>query len=143
MVLIETNLHVDGVRPFSQSPAMEATFGAIKARYGDLSPDGADHFQAMPAKATHLMESEPRLTTDGISTVSLPTLVLVGDDDIIELGHTVAVYEALSSGRLAVVPAASHGVAIEHPDLVGRPIGEFLASSDLPQTMMPSRRASA
>ncbi len=49
MVLIETNLHVDGVRPFSQSPAMEATFRAIKARYGDLSPDGADHFQAMPS----------------------------------------------------------------------------------------------
>ena len=28
---------------------MEATFRAIKARYGDLSPDGADHFQAMPS----------------------------------------------------------------------------------------------
>ena len=72
--------------------------------------------------------------------MSVPTLVLVGDDDLIELAHTVALYEALPAGRLGVIPAASHMVTIEQPELVGRLIADFLESPDPPQTMMPSRR---
>ena len=141
MVLIGVDFHFTGVRPFGQDPAMEATFEAMKAMYVERSPDGADHFPVMLAKATELMASEPQLTTDDIATVSTPTLVLVGDDDLIELAHTVALYEALPAGRLAVIPAASHMVPVEQPEVVGRLIADFLAAPDPPQTMMPSRRA--
>jgi pimeloyl-ACP methyl ester carboxylesterase len=143
MVLIGTNFHYEGVRPFGPSPAMEATFEAMKAMYDDRSPDGPEHFQAMLGKATELMGSEPRLTTEDIAKVSTPTLVLVGDDDLIDLAHTVALYEALPAGRLAVIPAASHMVPVEQPELVGRSIAQFLETPEPPQTMMPSRRTSA
>jgi pimeloyl-ACP methyl ester carboxylesterase len=141
MVLIGTNFHHEGTRPFGQDPAMQATFEAMKAEYGQRSPDGAAHFQAMLAKATELMETEPRLTTNDLVEVSIPTLVLVGDDDVIELAHTVALYEALPAGRLAVIPAASHMVPIEQPRLVGQLIADFLEAPEPPQTMMPSRRS--
>jgi len=143
MVLIGTDFHYEGVRPFGQDPAMDATFEAMKGAYGERSPDGAEHFQAMLAKATELMETEPTLTTQDIVKVSTPTLVIVGDDDVIELAHTVALYEALPAGRLAVIPAASHMVPVEQPELVGRLIAEFLSAPDPPQTMMPSRRTTA
>jgi pimeloyl-ACP methyl ester carboxylesterase len=143
MVLIGTDFHYQGVRPFVPSPAMESTFEAMKASYGERSPDGAAHFPAMLAKATSLMDTEPRLTTDDVAKVSAPTLVLVGDDDLIELTHTVALYEALlPAGRLAVVPAASHMVPAEQPELVGRLIADFLGAPGTPHTMMPSRRPS-
>jgi pimeloyl-ACP methyl ester carboxylesterase len=140
MVLIGTDFHFEGVRPFGQDPAMEAAFESMKSSYLERSPDGVEHFPVMLAKATHLMETEPRLTTDDIATIATPTLVLVGDDDLIELGHTVALYEALPAGRLAVVPAASHLVPVEQPELVGRLIADFLAAPEPPRTMMPSRR---
>jgi pimeloyl-ACP methyl ester carboxylesterase len=140
MVLIGTNFHFEGTRPFGDDPAMEATFEAMKTAYGQRSPDGAEHFQAMLAKATELMETEPRLTTKDLAEVSMPTLVLVGDDDLLELAHTVALYEALPAGRLAVIPAASHMVPVEQPEFVGRLIADFLEAPEPPQTMMPSRR---
>lgn len=94
----------------------------------------------MLAKATELMEAEPRLTTKDLAEVSMPTLVLVGDDDLIELAHTIALYEALPAGRLAVIPAASHMVPVEQPELLGRVIADFLEAPEPPHTMMPSRR---
>ena len=140
MVLIGTDFHFEGVRPFGQDPAMEATFEAMKASTSSARPTVPSTFPEMLAKATALMGSEPRLTTDDIAKVSAPTLVLVGDDDLIELAHTVALYEALPAGRLAVIPAASHMVPVEQPELVGRLIADFLAAPEPPQTMMPSRR---
>ena len=89
MVLIGTDFHYEGVRPFGQDPAMDATFEAMKGAYGERSPDGAEHFQAMLAKATELMETEPTLTTQDIVKVTMPTLVIVGDDDVIEPAHTL------------------------------------------------------
>lgn len=140
MVLIGTDFHYEGVRPFGQDAAMAATFEAMKASYGERSPDGPEHFQAMLGKATELMETEPTLTTRDLAAVSSPTLVLVGDDDLIEHAHTVALYEALPAGRLAVIPAASHMVPVEQPGLVGRLIADFLEAPEPPRTMMPSRR---
>lgn len=140
MVLIGTNFHHEGTRPFGQDSAMEATFEAMRADYGRRSPDGAEHFQAMLAKATELMRTEPRLTTEDVAAVSMPTLVLVGDDDVIELSHTVELYEALPAGRLAVIPGASHMVPVEQPELLGRMIAAFLEAPEPPRTMMPSRR---
>lgn len=140
MVLIGTNFHHEGTRPFGQDPAMEATFEAMKTDYGQRSPDGAEHFPAMLAKATELMSTEPTLTTDDLAEVSMPTLVLVGDDDVIELAHTVELYESLPAGRLAVIPAASHMVPVEQPEFLGGLIADFLDAPEPPQTMMPSRR---
>ena len=69
-----------------------------------------------------------------------PTLVLVGDDDLVRLDHTVALYEALPAGRLCVVPGASHAVVIERPRFVAAVIAEFLQGPEPPETLIPIRR---
>jgi fermentation-respiration switch protein FrsA (DUF1100 family) len=51
-----------------------------------------------------MIGTEPTLTTDNLRTVGTPTLVLVGDDDLITLAHTTELYESLAAGQLAVVP---------------------------------------
>ena len=48
--------------------------------------------------------TEPTLTEGDLTGIAAPTLVLAGDDDLIKLSHTSALYEALPAGQLAIVP---------------------------------------
>jgi pimeloyl-ACP methyl ester carboxylesterase len=139
-VVIGTNYHCDGVPPFEvdpQSPLGQNLAGA----YAERSPDGPGHFATVLGKGLALFKVEPTLTTDDIAGITPPTLVMVGDDDMVPLAHTCSLYEALPRGQLAVVPAASHALPLEHPDLVALLIGHFLAATDPPETLLPVRRA--
>ena len=70
-----------------------------------------------------------------------PTLVLAGDDDMISLDHTSALFRAIPNSELAVVPGTSHALPMEKPELVNRLILDFL-EKDPPRTFMPLRRQS-
>lgn len=138
-VLIGTNFHHDGVRPMEM--ADDDPLGATMYKaYVERTPDGADHFQLVLEKAMTLFATEPTLTVDDLRQIPTPTLVLVADDDIQELAHTVALYESLPAGQLAVVPRASHALPMERPDEVARLIRDFLTADLPPVTLMPSRR---
>ncbi|MFH8978592.1 alpha/beta fold hydrolase [Streptomyces sp. NPDC017890] len=108
--------------------------------YESVTPDGPDHWPVVAAKMTDMWRTEPTLTTQDPVRVVAPTLVLVGDDDLMTPEHTTALYRAIPESRLAVVPGASHLVPLEQPDLVNRLILEHLAQ-DAVETMMPVRRA--
>jgi pimeloyl-ACP methyl ester carboxylesterase len=140
VVVIGTNYHRDGLLPIEADP--QSPLGQfLAAAYSERSPDGAEHFEIVLGKGLALFKAEPTLTTDDIAGITHPTLVMVGDDDIVPLAHTCSLYEALSRGQLAVVPRASHALPLEHPDLVTRLIVDFLAATDPPETLMPVRRA--
>jgi pimeloyl-ACP methyl ester carboxylesterase len=139
LVLIGANFHHDGLRPLNPSPEVTALLHSV---YVELSPDGADHFQAIIEKSVVMFESEPELTTEQLATIQAPTLVMVGDDDLIELAHTCALYEALPAGQLSVIPATSHALPVEKPTEVSRVILQFLSAPLSVETLIPSRRAS-
>ena len=136
-VLIGANYHVSGLREIPHETALG------KRMYEDYlarSPDGAGHYQTVLAKSLALYAQQPTLTTAELQTIPTPSLVLAGDDDLIELSHTASLYEHLPHGQLAIVPAASHAVALEAPEDVARLILHFLRADEPPVTMMPSRR---
>jgi pimeloyl-ACP methyl ester carboxylesterase len=138
-VLIGANYHFEGTRPLEMAdddPLGQAMFEA----YAERSPHGGEHFPAVLEKTLPLYASEPTLNPDDLGRVTTPTLVLVGDDDIIELAHTVMLFEALPAGQLAVVPRTSHMVPMEAPQEVAHLVRDFLSADVPPQTLMPSRR---
>ncbi len=139
VVLIGVNYHHEGARPFNGGG--DGMFASLAASYGERSPNGPEHFEEVVTKTLTLWGSEPTLTTADLNEVSVPVLVLVGDDDIIELSHTVTMYESIPGAQLSVVPAASHALPLEQPEETGQIILRFL-TMDLPvDTIMPSRRA--
>jgi len=140
MVLIGANFHFEGVITAEMSPESDAA-KQIHADYVARSPDGADHFDIVMQKAFTLFATEPTMTVDDLRDIAAPTLVLVGDDDMIDLRHTRELYEALPDAQLAVVPGTSHAVPFEKPAETARLIEEFLAGAGTPQTLMPVRRA--
>jgi pimeloyl-ACP methyl ester carboxylesterase len=140
MVLIGANYHFEGMLPLDLEPDSPA-IAQIVAEYVERSPDGADHVGAMMEKTLHMFVTEPTMTLDDVREITAPTLVLVGDDDVISLKHTCDLYEALPNGQLAVVPGASHALPMEKPAEAARIIVDFLKADGVGETMMPVRRA--
>ncbi len=139
MVLIGTNFHYEGVLPANLPP--DSPFRSqIREEYAARAPEGAEHFQEMVDKSLTMWTTEPTWTEGDLTSITAPTLVLVGDDDVTLLSHTATLYEELPAGQLGVVPRTSHALPIERPAEVARIILDFLAAELPPATLMPVRR---
>ena len=53
---------------------------------------------------------EPDYTLEQMASISAPTLVIVGDRDLITSEHSVEMFRAISDAQLCVLPNAGHGV---------------------------------
>jgi pimeloyl-ACP methyl ester carboxylesterase len=73
--------------------------------------------------------------------VTARALVLAGDDDLVTLDRTLALYRALPAAELAVLPNASHLLLTEHGGAVRDTVLTFLTANAAP-TCMPIARAS-
>ena len=140
LVVIGTNYHYDGLMPVEPDPE-SPLFQALSTAYVERSPDGAEHFDVVLGKSLAMFGSEPTMTTADIARITQPTLVVVGDDDMVTLSHTSSLYESLPQGQLAIVPGASHALPLEQPDALAGLILEFLAAAESPRTLVPVRRA--
>ena len=85
--------------------------------------------------------TEPTFTVDDMAKITAPTLVLVGDDDLIQLEPHLRALRGAAGGAVCVVPASSHALPVEKPDETARVILGFLAADLPPATLMPIRRA--
>ena len=131
----------DGVDETTEADAADNGIVALlAAAYAERSPDGPDHFAVVAAKGHHLFGIEPELTVADLARVSVPVLVMAGDDDLVPLSHTAAFFAGLPEAQLAIVPGASHGLPMEHPQEVVGLIERFLGSDVPPVTMMPNLR---
>ena len=140
LVVIGANYHFDGVMPVELDPESSLVQALGKA-YIERSPDGPEHLELAFSKSFRMISAEPTLTTADLAQIAPPVLVVVGDDDLVALPHTVSLYGALPEGQLAVVPGASHALPLEQPDVLTDLILGFLAAVEPPHTLIPIRRA--
>jgi pimeloyl-ACP methyl ester carboxylesterase len=138
LVAIAGPAHYQGWAPEAIDPANEAPAFMHQA-YGEVSPNGIDHYPVVLAKMaqTHLVE--PTLAPADLGRIGCRTLVMVGDDDEVRLEHAVEMYRALADGELAVVPGTSHGLLVEKPELCNQIILDFLEGEAV-ATLAPIRR---
>ncbi|GGT15869.1 alpha/beta fold hydrolase [Streptomyces chromofuscus] len=127
---------LDDVTPDSPDLAL------FRELYDAVAPDGAGHWPVVAARTVDMWRTEPTLTAEELGRVSAPTLVLVGDDDLVTLEHTIALYRAIPDAQLAVVPGTSHLAPLEKPGQVNRLILDHLGNEPI-ETMLPVRRARA
>ncbi|HXO08495.1 MAG TPA: alpha/beta hydrolase [Solirubrobacteraceae bacterium] len=139
LVFVAGVFHRDGWAPGvvdgDQSPP-----AFLERLYGEISPDGADHYPAVVDKLQRMHDAGPTLTAADLDQVSTRTLVMLGDDDEVRLEHALALYRALADAELAVVPGTSHGLLVEKPALCNAIMIDFL-TQDPVATMAPIRRA--
>jgi pimeloyl-ACP methyl ester carboxylesterase len=116
------------------------TVAFLGSTYGEVSPDGEEHFPVVVRKDFELSTREPVLTTEQLSTIGARTLVMAADDDITPLEHMVDFYRALPNAELAIVPGTSHFLLQEKAALCNAIILDFLLNEPV-ATVAPVRRA--
>ena len=141
VVLVCGVFHRDGWTPGAVD-LDDAAAAFLATGYGEVSPDGPEHFPIVAAKMARMHAEEPSLAVSDLEGVTSRTLVMVGDDDEVTLEHAVAMYRAITDAELAVVPGTSHGLLWEKPALCNAIIVDFLATEPVP-TLAPIRRATA
>jgi pimeloyl-ACP methyl ester carboxylesterase len=110
--------------------------------YGEVSPDGEDHFPVVVDKIGEMFRNEPHVDVSELARITARTLVMYADDDLMTLAHAVALYDALPDAELAVVPGTSHFLTQEKPHLVNALLVDFLTNDPVP-VVAPIRRAPA
>src|SRR5664279_3916311 len=81
---------------------------------------------ATQKKLADLMEKYPNFTIEQLKQINVPTLIAVGDHELIALDHTVNLFKSLPHAQLLIVPDATHLVLVEQPDLMNKEIIKFL-----------------
>ena len=130
--------HRDGWLPQAIDPNAEIP-QFIVSMYGEVSPDGVEHFPIVAKKLADTHQRSPALAPADLGKISARTLVMIGDDDQVTLEHALQFYRALPRGELAIVPGTSHGLLVEKTELCNRILLEFLLQEPV-ETRAPIRR---
>jgi pimeloyl-ACP methyl ester carboxylesterase len=140
LVLVSGGFHRDGLMPGADEFEVEPVVEFLGPAYGEVSPDGEEHFRVVAEKIAEMAAKEPALEQSELSQVTSRTLVMFSDDDLMSLGHVVAMYDAIPNAELAVVPGTSHFLLQEKPELCNKIIMDFLTTEPVP-TVAAIRRA--
>jgi pimeloyl-ACP methyl ester carboxylesterase len=82
----------------------------VSDAYARLSPDGADHWPIVLGRLQRMWAVEPSLTREQLQSIEAPTLIIVGDGDIVTAEHAVEMFRTIPAAQLCVVPHSGHGV---------------------------------
>ncbi len=140
LVLISGGFHRDGLMPGMDQFDVDEVVKFLGAAYGEVSPDGAEHFPVVVRKVARMTAEEPALPQSELRGITSRTLVMFADDDLMTLEHVNAMYEGIPNSELAIVPGTSHFLLQEKPTLCNTIVVDFLTTEPVP-TVAPVRRA--
>ena len=131
LVLIGQAVNFEHMRPemkaMMEGLSVEVLPPMLRALYAAASPDGPEHFDVVFDKCAAMWRTDPGVAYARLERVTAPTLVLLGDRDMISLEHAAAMQRALPDVQVGVVPGATHGLPMEKPELTNRLLLDFLA----------------
>ena len=82
----------------------------LRETHRERSPDGPDGWARLLGRLQPMWRSEPAFSPDDLGRIRSPTLVIVGDRDVVTAEHAVAMFRAIPGASLCIVPGAEHGV---------------------------------
>lgn len=89
--------------------------------HSDLS-----NFGGLLEEMSTMWTQSPSFTVSDIATIKAKTLVIAGDHEDMDLGHTLSLYNALPNAQLFIVPDATHYSLQERPELINMVVLQFL-----------------
>ena len=142
LVMISGGFNKSGEATPDMDWDVDQLFEFLGPSYGEVSPDGIDHFRVVATKIGEMAAVEPNLRASDLAKVPQRALVMFSDDDLVTMTHVVEMYDALPNAELAVVPGTSHFLTQEKPALVNAIVLDFLTNDPVP-TIAAIRRAPA
>ena len=134
---VAASLENDGIRAFAERYA----YGPTRVQFENKDPRGFAEFKqqlsehsAVGARLTQLgvQKERPSLydLIDQMKALTVPTLVLTGDEDWPCLQPALLMKQTIPSAALSVMPNCGHTINIEDPDQFNRLVGEFVVQVD-------------
>ena len=110
--------------------------------YLRVAADPATGWPNLVAKVKAFDAATPEWTTDEIRAIAAPTMIVLGDSDIIRPEHAVTMFRLLGGGvpgdlqpmpacRLAVLPATTHTSIPRRAEMIASMVHEFLSDSSV------------
>ena len=102
--------------------AIELTREALDS----MPPEARDTPQGRrELKTTEMLLVEPNIDASELGSIEAPTLIMVGDHDVIRPEHAVEIYEHLPNGALKVLRNATHMAPQDDPVRFNRAVERF------------------
>ncbi len=76
-------------------------------------------------KLFSLIWSQPNIEFSELQKITSPSLIISGDADIINLEHTIKIYQNIPKANLWILPNCGHGTFIEYPEEFNRKVHDF------------------
>ena len=119
LILNAANLYPEGLEPW----LLESLITERRQLLHADTPDAAYRIALLD-----LMIHEPHIDPAALHALTMPTLVIVGDQDIIQEEHTRLIAASLPNARRAVVPGG-HDCANRNPADFNEAVWQFLAET--------------
>ncbi len=127
----------EGIRVFAEKYA----YGPTRVQFENKDPRGFAEFKqqlsehsAVGARNTQLgvQKERPSLydLVDRMKTLTVPTLILTGDEDWPCLQPALLMKQTIPTAALSVMPNCGHTINIEDPDQFNRLVGDFVVQVD-------------
>ena len=127
----------EGIEAFAASYAL----GPTRVQHQNKDPRGFDEFRrmlaehsAIGARNTQLgvQRERPSLydLVDEMKALAVPTLILMGDEDVPCLQPSLLLKQSIPSAGMAVMANCGHAINLEEPDEFNHIVGGFLAQVD-------------
>jgi pimeloyl-ACP methyl ester carboxylesterase len=141
LVLASVTYRLDGVHP-----GLMEGLGEMKPEMMHGSPWHEEYMRIAPrpedfatlfAKKTEMDRQVRDLSADDVAAIGAPTLLIIGDSDIVRPEHAVEMFRLLGGGvmgdltglpnsQLAILPGTTHATLVERGDWLGSMITTFL-----------------
>lgn len=130
-------IRANGMAAFADRYAL----GPTRVQFENKDPRGFAEFKRMLAEHSAVGSANTQLgvqrerpslyeLTDAMRTLTVPTLILHGDEDWPCLAPGLLMKRTIPSAALAVMPNCGHGINLEAPDEFNRILGDFLQHVD-------------
>jgi pimeloyl-ACP methyl ester carboxylesterase len=129
LVVISAIFDRSGMTPeFWQSmehASLDSMPAELKQAYVAVAPH-PEQLQTFHDKSVKRMMEFKGWQKESIRGIGAPTMVIVGDRDVVRPEHAVEMFRLLPHGELAIVPGATHGLIVEKADLLAAMVLPFL-----------------
>ncbi len=130
IVAISANFHPSGLIPEAnriQDNTIHISPNKITDwLHGWWSGAGERH-AVLEAEIKELWRTAPQLDHSDLQTITAPTLVVAGENDIIDLSHSSELAQMLANGKIEIIMGAGHAAPVTHAQQVNQLIASFLS----------------
>lgn len=130
LVLVSTIYNKDGYPPEVMEGLLHASAESmpdiLRQMYAAIAPH-PENWAALVRKSVESAATFRGWSDEAIQSITMPTMVAAGDNDIVRTEHAVALVRLLPQAQLAILPNTDHiAIVMQHADWLATMTAEFL-----------------